>query len=75
MADPKKNPFDEISLVHVVRPRLLYDEKKKDKKNMPFESIYFEYEKQTSNKNKFLPAAQAPQSCPPKEFKNNSNVF
>jgi hypothetical protein len=40
----KKNPFDEISLVHVVRPRLMYDEKKKDKKNMPFESIYFEYE-------------------------------
>jgi len=40
----KKNPFDEISLVHVVRPRFFFDDKKKDKKNMPYESVYFEYE-------------------------------
>ena len=38
-----KKPFDDIDLVHVVRPRLDFDPKKKDKKNMPFQSIYFEY--------------------------------
>ena len=38
-----KNPFDDIDLVHVVRPRLDFDPNKKDKKNMPFQSIYFEY--------------------------------
>jgi hypothetical protein len=38
-----KNPFDDVDLVHVVRPRVGYDPNKKDKKNMPFESIYFEY--------------------------------
>ncbi|BAQ85514.1 head-tail connector protein [uncultured Mediterranean phage uvMED] len=38
-----KNPFDDVDLVHVVRPRLDYDPDKKDKKNMPFQSIYFEY--------------------------------
>jgi hypothetical protein len=38
-----KNPFDDVDLVHVVRPRLGYDPEKKDKKNMPFQSIYFEY--------------------------------
>ena len=37
-----KNPFDDIELVHVVRPRIDFDPKKKDKKNMPFQSIYFE---------------------------------
>jgi len=38
-----KNPFDDVDLVHVVRPRIDYDPNKKDKKNMPFQSIYFEY--------------------------------
>ena len=38
-----KNPFDDVDLVHVVRPRLDFDPNKKDKKNMPFQSIYFEY--------------------------------
>jgi hypothetical protein len=38
-----KNPFDDIDLVHVVRPRAEYDPKKKDKKNMPYQSVYFEY--------------------------------
>ena len=38
-----KNPFDDIDLVHVVRPRIDFDPNKKDKKNMPFQSIYFEY--------------------------------
>jgi hypothetical protein len=40
----KKSPMDEISCVHVVRPRPMFNDKKMDKKNMPYESIYFEYE-------------------------------
>ena len=40
----KKNPFDDVQLVHVVRPRLDFDPGKQDKKNMPFQSIYMEYE-------------------------------
>ena len=39
----KKEPFEEIEIVHVVRPRSIYDENKLDKKNMPFQSVYFEY--------------------------------
>ena len=39
----KKEPFEEIELVHVVRPRTIYNENKLDQKNMPFQSIYFEY--------------------------------
>ncbi len=39
----KKEPFEEIEIVHVVRPRSIFDESKLDKKNMPFQSIYFEY--------------------------------
>ena len=38
-----KNPFDDVDLVHVVRPRIDYDPNKKDKKNMPYQSVYFEY--------------------------------
>ena len=40
----KKTPFDDIVLVHVARPRLDFDPKKKDKQNMPVQSIYFEFE-------------------------------
>ena len=39
----KKEPFDKIELVHVARPRTIYNENKLDKKNMPFQSIYFEF--------------------------------
>ena len=39
----QKNPFDEVELVHVVRPREDFDPGKEDKQNMPFESVYFEY--------------------------------
>ena len=39
----KKEPFEELELVHVVRPRSIYDENKLDKKNMPYQSVYFEY--------------------------------
>ena len=38
-----KEPFEKIEMVHVVRPRNVYNEFKQDKKNMPFQSIYFEY--------------------------------
>lgn len=40
----KKAPFEEIEIVHVARPRKEYDKTKIDKKNMPFQSIYFEYD-------------------------------
>jgi hypothetical protein len=39
----KKEPFQKIELVHVARPRSIYNENKLDKKNMPFQSIYFEF--------------------------------
>ena len=38
-----KDPFKELEFVHVVRPRNIYNERKADKANMPFQSIYFEY--------------------------------
>ena len=38
----KKVPFDDIELVHVVKPRDMYNPRKIDKQNMPFTSIYFE---------------------------------
>jgi hypothetical protein len=38
----KKEPFEEIELVHVVRPRTIYNQNKLDKKNMPYQSVYFE---------------------------------
>ena len=39
----QKDPFKELEFVHVVRPRNIYNDKKFDKMNMPFQSIYFEY--------------------------------
>jgi hypothetical protein len=38
-----KNPYEEISIIHAVYPRNDFNPNKKDKKNMPFESVYFEY--------------------------------
>ena len=40
----RKSPFTDIDLCHVVKPRSMYDDKKLDKQNMPFQSIYFEYQ-------------------------------
>ena len=40
----RKTPFDDVELVHVIRPRNDFDPNKKDKANMPFQSIYMEYE-------------------------------
>ena len=39
----KSNPYDEVEICHIVRPRNVYDFSKKDKKNMAFQSIYFEH--------------------------------
>jgi len=40
----QKTPFDDVEMVHVVRPRNVFDPKKLDKQNMPFQSVYMEYE-------------------------------
>jgi len=40
----QKTPFDDVELVHVVRPRSVYNPSKLDKQNMPFQSVYMEYE-------------------------------
>ena len=39
----KKDPYAEVEILHAVYPRSDFDPKKKDKSNMPFESIYLEY--------------------------------
>ena len=39
-----KAPFDDVEIVHVVRPRSVFDPNKLDKQNMPFQSVYMEYE-------------------------------
>jgi hypothetical protein len=39
----KKDPYQEIEIIHAVYPRSDFDPKKKDKQNMPFESVYMEY--------------------------------
>ena len=39
-----KTPFDDVDIVHVVRPRSIFDPNKLDKQNMPFQSVYMEYE-------------------------------
>jgi hypothetical protein len=40
----KKDPFQDVEVIHVVRPRTVFNSSKADKQNMPFQSIYFEYE-------------------------------
>ena len=40
----QKTPFDDVEMVHVVRRRNVFDPKKIDKQNMPFQSVYMEYE-------------------------------
>jgi len=39
-----KDPYEEITILHVVYPRENYDPRKKDNKNMPFASCYIEPE-------------------------------
>jgi hypothetical protein len=39
-----KTPFDDVEIVHVVRPRSIFDPNKLDKQNMPFQSVYMEYD-------------------------------
>ena len=38
----RKDPYEEIDIIHAVYPRSDFDPKKQDKSNMPFESVYFE---------------------------------
>ena len=38
----KKDPYEEIEMLHAVYPRSDFDPKKQDKQNMPFESVYIE---------------------------------
>ena len=39
----KKDPYEEIEILHAVYPRADFNPKKKDKANMPFESVYMEF--------------------------------
>jgi len=39
----KKDPYKEVEILHAVYPRSDFNPKKKDKSNMPFESVYLEY--------------------------------
>ena len=38
----KKDPYEEVDILHAVYPRSDFDPKKQDKSNMPFESVYLE---------------------------------
>ena len=38
----KKDPYEEVKMLHAVYPRSDFDPKKQDKQNMPFESVYIE---------------------------------
>jgi hypothetical protein len=38
----RKDPYEEIEILHAVYPRSDFDPKKQDKENMPFESVYLE---------------------------------
>ena len=38
-----KSPLEEVEIIHCCRPRTIYNQNKLDKKNMPIQSIYFEY--------------------------------
>tara|TARA_B100000029_G_scaffold429564_1_gene440023 strand:- start:1117 stop:2745 length:1629 start_codon:yes stop_codon:yes gene_type:complete len=39
----QKNPYEEIEILHAVYPRTDFNPNKKDKQNMPFESVYLEF--------------------------------
>ena len=38
-----KDPYEEVEIIHAVYPRSDFNPNKKDKSNMPFESVYIEY--------------------------------
>lgn len=42
----EENPFDDVEILHVVRPRHDLDPRKIDNRNMPFESVYLEMQHQ-----------------------------
>ena len=39
----KKDPYEEMEILHAVYPRADFNPNKKDKANMPFESVYIEF--------------------------------
>ena len=39
----KKDPYEEIEILHAVYPRADFNPNKRDKANMPFESVYMEF--------------------------------
>jgi hypothetical protein len=38
----RKDPYEEVEILHAIYPRSDFDPKKQDKSNMPFESVYLE---------------------------------
>ena len=40
----KKDPYEEVEILHAVYPRSDFNPKKQDKQNMPFESVYLDAE-------------------------------
>ncbi len=38
----RKDPYEEVEILHAVYPRSDFDPRKQDKENMPFESVYLE---------------------------------
>ena len=42
-AQEKKDPYNEVEILHAVYPRADFNPKLKDQENMPFESVYVEY--------------------------------
>ena len=40
----KKDPYEEVEIMHAVYPRSDFDPRKQDKQNMPFESVYLDAE-------------------------------
>ncbi|ADD94120.1 hypothetical protein [uncultured phage MedDCM-OCT-S04-C1161] len=40
----KKDPYEEVEIMHAVYPRSDFDPRKQDKENMPFESVYLDAE-------------------------------
>ena len=67
-----KEPHEEIEIIHCCKPRNIYDQNKLDKKNMPFQSIYFE------NKNGHIISIGGFKEMPyiiPRYLKSSTEVF
>ena len=67
-----KEPHEEIEIIHCCKPRNIYDQNKLDKKNMPFQSIYFE------NKNGHIISIGGFKEMPyviPRYLKSSTEIF